>query len=56
MFGGKYHEYSEEKEKGIWTADMCELWWAFGLNCCSLILTFVTMVFLVLDTIIGDSY
>ena len=56
VFGGKYHEYFENKEPGIWTESMSELWWAFALNCCACILTFISMVFLIFDQMVGDGY
>ena len=57
VFGGKYHEYFEQKEIGIWTKGMCELWWAFGINICACILTFISLAFFILDMIMGgDGY
>ena len=54
MFGGKCHEYFENKQPGIWE-DIREYDWAFFIAVTSLILSFLAIIFLVLDLITGKD-
>ena len=50
VFGGKYSEYFEQREPGIWY-DVGELSWAFALGVTATVLTFISLCLLVVDLV-----
>lgn len=52
VFGACYVEYFEEKEPGIWY-DVAHLSWAFALGVTACVLTFISLVLMVIELIVG---
>ena len=52
VFGGKYVEYFEQKERGIWF-DVAELSWCFALGVTSCVITFICLGLMVVELVMG---
>lgn len=53
-FGVKCHEYFENKQVGMWN-DVTEYGWAFYFGLTTTLLTFLSIIFLVLDVVAGEK-
>ena len=56
IFAAKYEEYFRDREAYYrLQGDIGQLSWGFGLMCSSLFLTFVSMLLILVEMVVGDG-